>query len=131
MNTNEKMLLEAVQTMLQQEAGLGLSYHKDSYDNESSAQYIHEQLNDAFALKIADLDHYDGVRAMFRKVHNYMYTTDVRFCKKMTENMRSIGIPADEISKACLAVESVNKEILGDKEERDFGWNLTETSEAD
>lgn len=121
MNTNEKLLLEAVKTMLQQDAGLGLSYHKD-VEQESSSQYIHEELNDGFALKIADLNNYDSIRAMYRKVHNYMYTTDPRFCKQLTDNLKSLGIPANEIEKACSVVEEVNKEILGDKQERDFGF---------
>ncbi|MCK9558119.1 MAG: hypothetical protein M0R50_08790 [Candidatus Cloacimonetes bacterium] len=113
MNSNEKLLTEAIQTYLQHKVELGLQDPpKDLADADSkSLQYLQEQINDLFELKAIDLVCHEGVCRAFRKVHNYKYITDPLFEKALVQEMRSQGVLGTEQEKAVGILEGVRKEV--------------------
>ena len=120
MNSNEKLLTEAIQTYLQHKVKLGIpDPPKDLADADSkSLQFMHEQINDLFELKSVDLVCHEGVCRAFRKVHNYKYITDPLFTKAMVQEMHSQGICGVEQEKAIGILDTIKEEISeGD------GWN--------
>lgn len=127
MNSNEKLLTEAIQTYLQHKTKLGIpDPPKDLADVDSeSLQNLHEQINDLFVVKSIDLVHHEGICRAFRKVHNYKYITDPLFSKTMMQEMTSQGIPGGEKAKAIKFLEKVTKEISeeADWQEQDAGYH--------
>jgi len=131
MNKNEILLVEAVKTMLQQDAKLGLSIHeKDPYisqfDAERGMEHLHGHINEMFQLKAAELTHADGVSQAFHKVHSYKYVDDPAFATAMEKEMVAQAVPAEERSKALKFVTSIIKELREDQKEwaeKDSGFN--------
>jgi hypothetical protein len=120
MNSNERLLTEAIHTYLQHKTQLGVpDPPKDLADADSkSFQFLHEQINDLFELKAINLVCFEGVRRAFRKVHNYKYVTDPLFEKAMMQEMASQGVLGTEQEKALTILEAVKKEISDGE-----GWN--------
>ena len=81
MNKNEKLIAEAIESMLQQDAKLGLSIHdtKEIDSAERGYEYLHGQISEMFDLKAAELIHAESVCQAFRKVHNYT-CLDINIC---------------------------------------------------
>jgi hypothetical protein len=135
----ERILAEAVDSMLQHDAKLGLKIHDtDSQrlgEAERGLEYLHGQIDEMFALKAAELIHADGVCQAFRKVHNYKYLDDPSFKTAMEKEMVAQAVPAEERSKAAGFVPSIISELKEDQAEwaeKDFGFNpkLDEVKEA-
>jgi hypothetical protein len=130
LNKAEKMLIEGIDSMLQQDAKLGLSFHdQDAPENKQDwrgYQYLHEQINDMFMLKAADLTHFEGINSAFRKVHNYKYVDDWTFLPAMDKEMVSQGVPREERIKALEFVPKIIEELRSEHHmwaERDGGLN--------
>ena len=122
-NKNEQLVCEAINTMLQHKAKLGLDDANDFKNEEShSSQFAYEYADDLFAIKSASLTHHDGVCAAFGKVHGYMHITDPLFPRAMEHEMRSQGIPKNEQDKALDYIPQIIKELDVDNEQ-DLGWN--------
>ncbi len=130
LNKAERMLVEGIDSMLQQDAKLGLSFH----DNDSPEakqdwrghQYLHEQINDMFMLKAADLNHFEGINSAFHKVHNYKYVDDWTFLPAMDKEMVSQGVPREERIKALEFIPKIVEELCSERHlwaERDAGLN--------
>ena len=92
---SEQVACEAIDTMLRHKVALGLQdLPEDAQkEEEHSFQYLHEQINEMFAIKAAGLTHHDGACAAFRKIHNYKYITDATFRRSVDEEMQAQGIP--------------------------------------
>jgi len=127
MNSNERLLTEAIQTYLQHKVQLGIpDPPKDLADADAkSLQYLHEQVNDLFELKSVDLVCHESVCRAFRKVHNYKYITDPLFEKAMMQEMQSQGICGVEQEKAIGILNTIKEEVSeGDGwREQDAGYH--------
>lgn len=128
---NERLLVEAVKTMLQQDASLGLSIHKnDKYNKlfnaERGMEHMHGHINEMFHLKAAELTHADGVCQAFHKVHSYKYIDDPSFLTAMEKELVAQAVPSDERSKALGFVSSIIEELSEESKEwaeKDSGFN--------
>lgn len=121
---NEKLLSEAINSMLQQDAKLGLAIHDNAEYNpdvngERGYEYLHGQIDEMFALRAADLIHAESVCQAFRKVHNYKYLDDPTFKTAMEKEMVAQAVPAEERQRALGFVPAIVEEL---KEER-TAWN--------
>ena len=131
LNKNEKLLIEAVRSMLQQDAKLGLSIHdKDQYQNdyniERGLEYLHGHINEMFAVKAAELVHSDGICQAFHKVHSYKYLDDPTFKTAMEKEMVAQAVPAEERSKANGFIVSIITELKEEQQEwaeKDSGFS--------
>lgn len=126
----ERTLAEAIDTMLQHDAKLGLKIHEtDSKrlgETERGLEYLHGQIDEMFALKAAELVHAESVCQSFRKVHNYKYLDDPSFKTAMEKEMVAQAVPAEERSKALDFVPAIISELKADQAEwaeKDFGFN--------
>jgi hypothetical protein len=144
LNKKEKILLEAVQNMLQQDVMLGLSIHKDKDDiayqsAERGYEYLHNQIDEMFSLKAAELTHTDGICQAFSKVHSYKYLDDPSFETAMQKEMVAQGIPKEERVKAIGWIPQIIKELKEEQSEwseKDYGFHpdleeIKETSQPD
>ena len=125
----EKLLLEAVKSMLQQDARLGLSIH-DADLKASSAErgyeYLHNQIDEMFHLKAAELTCSEGVCQAFTKVHSYKYIDDPSFAVAMKKEMVAQGIPKEDREKALAIVPQIIEEVEVEQSEwaeKDAGFN--------
>lgn len=128
LNIHERMLAEAISSMLQQDAKLGLSIHDESdFDSaERGYEYLHGQIDEMFALKAAELTHAEGVNQAFKKVHNYKYLDDPSFKTAMEKEMVAQAIPGKDREQAVKFVEEVLKDIKEEQKvwsEKDFGFH--------
>lgn len=135
----ERTLAEAIDTMLQHDAKLGLKIHdaddKRLGEAERGYEYLHGQIDEMFALKAAELVHAESVCQAFRKVHNYKYLDDPSFKTAMEKEMVAQAVPAEERTQALEFVPSIISELKADQAEwaeKDFGFNpkLDEIKEA-
>lgn len=130
LNDDEMLLVEAVKSYLQQDAQLGLAAHeKDEFaqaaEGERGLEHLHNNINDLFALKSAELDHADAVRQAFAKVHSYKYLDDPSFSTAMEKEMVAQAVPADERKTAIGFISKIIDEVSSDDEwaEKDSGFN--------
>ena len=109
LNKTDKLLLESIKGMLQQDSKLGLDLHDDDkfHKNERGVEYLHEQIDDMFAVRAAELIHAESVCQAFRKVHNYKYLDDHTFLPAMDKEMISTAVPAEERRKALEFVPNI------------------------
>lgn len=126
----EKMILEAVSTMLQQDAKLGLSIHDKDHKLAGSVErgyeYLHNQIDEMFHLKAAGFTHSEGVCAAFKKVHSYKWIDDPSFATAMKKEMTAQGIPKEEREKALALVPKIMEEVETEQSEwaeKDAGFN--------
>lgn len=131
LSEEEKLLVEAIDSMLQQDAKLGLSIH-DTDENEKfnsserGYEYLHGQIDEMFALKAAELVHANGVNQAFKKVHNYKYLDDPSFKTAMQKEMVAQAVPGNDRQQAIKFVEEVLKSIREEQKvwaEKDFGFH--------
>lgn len=136
LNENEALLLEAIGSMLQQDAKLGLSIHDEKAGiAERGYEYLHGQIDEMFALKAAELTHADGVCQAFKKTHSYKYLDDPTFQTAMAKEMVAQGIPESDRGKALGFIPSIINELKKEQaewSEKDSGFNpvLDEIKEA-
>lgn len=139
LNKDEKLIAEAIDSMLQQDAKLGLSIHDKQLEETGTAErgyeYLHGQIDDMFQVKAAELIHAESVCQSFRSVHNYKYVDDPSFITAMEKQMVAQAVPKEERTKAVDFVPSIIKELKTERkewQEKDFGFNpaLNEIREA-
>lgn len=126
LNDNEKLLVEAIQSMLQHDAKLGLSIHDtEAHSRERGFEYLHGQIDEMFSLKAAELSNADSVSSSFRKVHNYKYLDDPSFKTAMEKEMVAQAVPAEERNKALGFIPAIINELKQEQSEwaeKDFGF---------
>ena len=125
MNENERLLVEAIDTMLGKAPHMGVPKPDTDPEEEHSARFMHQEIDEMFALKTVDLVHFEGIRAAFSKIHDYKYVTDPKFYPALLQELRSQGIPGEEQQKATRALTDILEE-LGSKKgwtEQSAGWN--------
>ena len=125
LNTAEKILVEAMESMLKHNAQLGIP-KTDENENTSSdgLQQFHEQINDMFDIKAAGLVHYEGIRAAFHKVHNYKFIDSSGFGIALERELSGQGVPTEEIKQALEILPKIIKEFKKDmKSEQGAGFN--------
>jgi len=139
MKKSEKLVLEAINSMLQDDAKLGLSIHDKQLETTGTAErgyeYLHGQIDDMFQVKAAELIHAESVCQAFRSVHNYKYIDDPSFVTAMEKQMVAQAVPKEERTKAVEFVPAIIKELKTEQAEwaeKDFGFNpaLDEIREA-
>lgn len=137
LNKSERTLVEALDTLLQHDAQLGLSIHSDDEVGkaERGYEYLHGQIDEMFAVKAAELTHAESVCQAFRKVHNYKYLDDPTFKTAMEKEMVAQAVPAEERNKAAEFIPSIITELATEQSEwaeKDAGFNpnLDEIIEA-
>lgn len=108
------LILEAYKTMLSLGDNLGVPKATDAEKAERGYEYLHNEISEMYAQKVASLVHFDGVRSAFNKVHSYKYLDDPTFAGALRAEFKSQGIPADE---QHTAIESVNKMLTELREE--------------
>ena len=116
MTEKETQLVECIGSFLSQKAKLGLQKEpeKDGGYNDPRMrgyQYLHGQIDDLFAVKAAELVHYDGVKAAFAKIHNYKNLDAPLFCDAFDKEMISQGIPKAERLSAIKFIPAIIKEL--------------------
>lgn len=127
MDKNTQLLVEAISSYLNpKHDDLGI-VDTTEHDNTSkfSFQHMHEQINEMFRSKAADLTHYDGVCAAFRKTHDYKYITDYTFQVAFERDMIGQGIPVHEQQEAVNIVTHIIEELRQEEleAEKDTGFH--------
>jgi hypothetical protein len=126
---NDRLLIEGIKSMLAQDAKLGLAFHdqdKATQEAEQGFEYLHEQINDMFAVRAAELTHADSVCRAFHKVHSYKYLEDPFFQIVMDKEMISTAVPAEERNKALKFIPTIIDELRTEQREwaeKDAGFN--------
>lgn len=131
LNKDERLLVEAFQSMLSGDAMLGLSTHKKDLERggelERGLEYLHGQIDEMFQLKAAELTHHTPVCAAFSKVHNYKYIDDPTFVEAMDRELQAMAVPAHEREKARKflpeIIEELSKDGVKSWSEKDFGFH--------
>lgn len=127
LNEDEKLVLEAFETLLNQDPELGLSIHDYKKDSlERGYEYLHNHIDDMFHVKSAELTHSNGINSAFSKVHSYKYIDDPKFATAMQKEMVAQGVPADEREKAVKFLADIIDELKDEQlewAEKDSGFN--------
>lgn len=125
MNDNEKLLVEAVRNKLME---IGVEDHENEHEesgkSERGLEYFHQQIDDMFHVKVANLTHYDSVCRAFCKVHSHKAIDDPKFVSLMKQELQSEGVPANEQSKAADFVEAIIKELDEEDTSSNFHHDL-------
>lgn len=130
LTNDELILLEGIKSMLQDDVQLGLQMHEkdleSSGETERGYEYLHNEIDEMFALKAAELTHATGICQAFTKVHGYKYLDDPTFATAMQKEMVAQAVPAAEREQALGFIPKIIKQLQdGQKEwaEKDFGFN--------
>lgn len=125
MDKKEELLLEAVRGFLSQDAKLGLAAHDDKPETSHTQWFQWEGIDDRFALKAADSPFFENLTSAFYAVHSYKYLDDPTFPIALEAELKSEGVPKDQIEQAVKYVSEIIEELqTGDAwGERDAGWN--------
>jgi hypothetical protein len=127
----EQLLVESVKSLLNSKMSFGVPKNdpKATDDNNyrlRGVEFLHEQINEMFQLKAAELTHHTGICAAFSKVHSYKYIEDETFSEAMGKELTAQGIPKDERTKALEFIPTILKELkkeIGEWGEADFGFH--------
>jgi hypothetical protein len=121
MNSNEKMLLEAIGNMLQQKAKLGLAAH-DPKETSHNTEFEWEGLEDMLNIKTQDLTFHDAITSAFKMVHSYKFIDDPKFNIALEKELESRAVPPNEITKTIDIIQTM-RDSLKSGNERSHGWN--------
>ena len=122
----ERLLFEEMKTLLGDKTQLGLSVHKkDQQDQSNTGQWLHEDIDQQFALDTIDLVHHSEVTAAFKKVHDYKYLDSPTFQVSFRRELTAQAVPAKEVDEALKILEKLMVKAGGKKGqgERDAGWH--------
>jgi hypothetical protein len=121
LNPNEKMLLEAISSMLQQDARLGVPIHNET---SHTSQFRWEGIDDAFALKAAESPFADSLTSAFFAVHSHKYIDNPTFKLSFEKEMSARAVPMEERLQALKYLDAMVNELSPSKpSEQDAGWN--------
>lgn len=127
LSDKEQLLLEALKSMLDGQGKLGLNTDKDdAASDESSLQFLRENLKEQFGLDVNNLTHANSIRSAFDKVHCYKYLNDPKFREALIREFKGMAIPGNEQLKALQAYDRILKEMEQSKKgmiEKDSGWH--------
>lgn len=126
LNRNDKLLIEAIGNMLDQTDRLGLPDDLDDFKEERGYEYLHNQVDDMFRLKAADLVHCESACAAFSKIHSYRYIDDANFVPAVESELRSMAMPKKEQEDVVKFIETIREELKKESgvwAERDAGFN--------
>jgi hypothetical protein len=138
MTSHEKAIVEAISTLLQHDAMLGLSLHSKAHEHadtiEHGVQFMSGQISEMFALKASSSPFYESLKQAFSKVHNYKYIDDPTFTIAMEKELSAQGIPVTERTSASKYVHEIIEELQKENDawaEKDYGFhpNLDEVKE--
>jgi len=121
LDRNEKALLEAVSSMLKQDAKLGLPINNET---SHTSQFRWEGIDDAFALKVAGSPFADSITSAFFAVHSHKYIDNPTFKLSFEKEMSARAVPTPEREQAIKYLDDMQDELSSSKlSERDAGWN--------
>jgi len=127
LNQNERALLEALQSMFKQDDELGLAHHDDKKADEAERgfEYLHNNIDDSFTVKAADLIHADSVIKAFHSVHSYKFIDDPTFLDAFKKEMTAMAVPAAEMAKADKFLMEILDDLRSEEDfaEKDAGFN--------
>jgi len=129
LNKNEKLLIESIKNMLKQDAKLGLSIHNSEDDgnfSERGYEYLHNQIDEMYAIKAAELVHAESVTSSFNMVHSYKYLDDPSFPTAVEKEMVAKAVPAEERKRALGFIPKIIEELREEQRswtEKDSGFN--------
>ncbi len=121
LNKDERAILEALSSLLKQDAHLGLGIN-----NETShlSQFRWEGIRDAFALKMAGSSFADSVNSAFFAVHSHKYIDNPVFPLSFEKEMTARAIPTPDREQALKYLGEMVDELSASKlSEQDAGWN--------
>lgn len=123
LNKHEKAILEAVEGLLQQDAKLGLSIHKDKEVSHLS-QFRWEGIDDLFTLKVAGSPFKDAMTSAFYAVHSHKYIDHPTFKLAFDKEMSARAVPTAMREQALKHVDAIVEDLTVKKpNEQDAGWN--------
>lgn len=128
LSKNERAILEAVGNLLQQDAKLGLSIHKDSVGYEKTtdhySQFRWEGIDDLFTLKASGSPYKDSLTSAFYAVHSHKYIDHPTFKLSLEKELTARGVPTVARENALKYVDAIIED-LSEKEpsEQDAGWS--------
>jgi hypothetical protein len=128
LSKNEKAILEAVGGLLQQDAKLGLSMHKDAVGFEKTtdhySQFRWEGIDDLFTLKASGSPYKDSLTSAFYAVHAHKYIDHPTFKLSLEKELTARGMPTNVREAAMKYVDAIIED-LSEKEpsEQDAGWS--------
>jgi len=121
MKKDEKALLEAISSMLKQDAKLGLPVNNET---SHTSQFRWEGIDDAFALKVSESPFADAITSSFFAVHSHKYIDNPTFKLSFEKEMSARAIPTYEMDQAVKYLDDMQKELSENKlSEKDAGWN--------
>lgn len=131
LNKTEKLLVESLKSLLDGKTGWGVPPTDTKATNDNNQrlrgiEFLHEQINEMFQLKAAELTHHTGICAAFAKVHNYKYIEDDTFAEAMEKELTAQGVPKDERTKALDFIPKILKELKEEVDEwteQDYGFH--------
>jgi hypothetical protein len=128
LNSTEKLILEAVAGMLQQDAKLGLSIHTGAVGfnktTDHHSQFRWEGIDDLFTLKVAGSPFKDAATSAFFAVHSHKYIDHPTFKLSFDKEMKARAIPT-AVREDCLKhVDNIVEDLSAKKpNEQDAGWS--------
>ena len=124
MNSHERAILEAISNFLDGKARLGIVGELEVPDQSHTAQQQIEGLYETFALDFVESPFYESITGAFRKIHSYKYINHPTFKPSIEGELRSMGVPTEEIQKALDKIDTlVESQGPDNPNERDAGWN--------
>lgn len=128
---DERLLMESLKSLLDSKIDLGVPPVDPKALNDNNyrlrgVEFLHEQINEMFQLKAAELTHHTGICAAFKKVHNYKYIEDDTFFEAMEKELTAQGVPKTERTKALEFIPEILKELkaeIGELTEQDYGFH--------
>ncbi len=130
LKAHEALIAEAISTLLQHDAELGLSLHSKAHENtntiEHGVQFMYGEIDEMFALKASGSPFYESLKSSFSKVHGYKYIDDPTFNIAMDKELSAQGIPIEERQNAKKYVKDIIEELSKENDawqEKDYGFH--------
>lgn len=129
MKKTKKMLLEAINSFLNEEMDVGVS--SSDVDETSHTQWFQwENINDMYRMEISNSAFYESISSAFYMVHSLKYLEDPSFGKLFISEMKNRAVPSDQMNLAFEALKKVIKDQNGEFPEylKDYGNMVAEIS---
>jgi hypothetical protein len=121
MKKDEKAILEAIASMLKQDAKLGLPVNNET---SHTSQFRWEGIDDAYALKTSGSPFADSINSAFFAVHSHKYIDNPAFKVSFEKEMNARAVPTHEKELAIKYLDDIVNDLSESKtSEKDAGWN--------